>query len=1002
MKKLFILFIFFSCDLATSQTNEVRSYTIEDGLPQSQVYAIAQDSIGYLWLGTQGGGIAKFDGDDFTVYNEGNGLTSNYIESLLVLGNQLFIGTKKGLSVLTKNKFTPFISPQINALYHHEGIVYAATASGIYSYVSDEGFQKIALSEEVNTAFINDVLYDGSHFWIAANSGLYKTKSLFQRSPISILETLPFPSLAKYGDYVFAASFADGILVYDISEKQRQRVVLAQPLQIQSLAILEEQLWVCTNQGVTIIDAKSLQFQKSIGSQNGLTVSHVRESFMDRQGNVWLGTSGGGLYHYFPNEFTHFDRDTGLPGNRIYAAEATKNKIWFSVSENGLVYIDSLGIHKLPKIEGLEGVKIKTITSDANENIWAGSEGKGLLYRHTKTYDSIIVRGKNFMSMVFETVVISKTQNFVLTTKDGLPSDWIRSVLVRNDTIWVATYSSGIAKLTFDIQQKKAIIHKVFNDKDGIQELSIRDISFDANGRLWYSTLSGQIGNIKDNTVTHLGRIVKVSTPINTLLFRDNTLFLGTADSGIWYSTDVNYSKFVPLKGAKQASSKNSYQLIFDGEGNLWTGSERGVDKLVLNTKNELIDVFHYGRNDGFLGIETCLNAVTRDADGNLWFGAIYGFTKYDASKNSTEKIVVPSIAFEEVRVGYKLLDSINDLKWKGKKLQLTPEENQVSFSYRSVDLNHPNTVQYRYKLDEKKWSPWSKINQQSFPELTFGDHTFSAQSRNYRWQESTPVSFNFYIETPLFKKDWFQWLSAFILVSLILIIVIKYIKTIKKRNAETQQQLQLENHLLTLEQKALRLQMNPHFIFNVLNGIKAMGTSDTKKMNTTINSFANLLRGILNNSRKDTISLSQEIETLKNYIEVEQLMAQKSFEFSIKTEIEMDAEEILIPPMLIQPFVENAIRHGILKSNTEGKLTVRFKTDVPFLHCIVIDNGPGIYHSQQNKTTTSHQSVGLDVTRERIESLSGKGSLNIQELKENTTIVGTKVEFRIPLETDF
>jgi LytS/YehU family sensor histidine kinase len=240
--------------------------------------------------------------------------------------------------------------------------------------------------------------------------------------------------------------------------------------------------------------------------------------------------------------------------------------------------------------------------------------------------------------------------------------------------------------------------------------------------------------------------------------------------------------------------------------------------------------------------------------------------------------------------------------------------------------------------------------------------------------------------------------------IALVLVFLVtwSYLKRIKRKNKLERRGLELENHLLSLEQKALRLQMNPHFIFNVLNGIKAMGPKDPDKMNTTINSFASMLREILYNSRKEQISLEQEIKTLKNYIEVELLMAPRPFQYNIRLQTEIAPEEILIPPMLIQPFVENSIRHGILKGDKEGVLGIEFKTDEDYLYCTITDNGPGVFESQKTKTATDHQSMALTVTQERIESLSGKNALHLEEIKSDETIQGTRVSFKIPLETDY
>ncbi len=170
-----------------------------------------------------------------------------------------------------------------------------------------------------------------------------------------------------------------------------------------------------------------------------------------------------------------------------------------------------------------------------------------------------------------------------------------------------------------------------------------------------------------------------------------------------------------------------------------------------------------------------------------------------------------------------------------------------------------------------------------------------------------------------------------------------------------------------------------------------------------TINSFATLLRETLNNSRKDQIILGQEIKTIRHYITVEQLMAAKPFTFTITSNCELDPEEILVPPMLIQPFVENAIRHGILKGNKAGVLQIEFNTTEHDLHCTVIDNGIGIFKSQETKIKTDHQSMALTVTKERLTSISGENALQITEIKnDDGTIGGTNITFKIPLLTDY
>ncbi len=1010
----FLLILISNCiSHISAQNNQLRAYTLEDGLPQSQVYDIIQDQVGYLWLGTQGGGLCRFNGNDFEIWNENDGLQSNYIHSLAFVNDSLFIGTKNGLSIKTKNKFTNLESPRINKICQIANKIYLATNIGIYEYRKKQGLTKINLNAKINTSIINDIVFDGRLYWLATNKGLWKLNNLQQKA--SILErhsAYEYTAAIFHRNKVYAAAFNRGILVLNTNAKTYGNQWIRKPVRVTNISLHNDnELWFATdNDGVTIIDAIEHTVKKKINRKNGLAVSHTRKSILDRQSNIWIATSGGGFYKYFQNNFMHYDQNTGLKSNRVYAVHATKSGIWASNSEVGLVHIDSFGIHHIPQEERLSDVKIKTLTSDRRGNIWAGTEGKGILYKEVHKIDSIIrdtISNKNLRATtIIKTDTITKMvfKNHIIDTDKGLLSDWIRTIQVVGRTIWVASYSTGIAKLTYDPKKGRIISSKKFTQKSGIKDLQIRDMKQDSLGKIWYATQNGHLGYIHRNRVTHLGNVLNQTTAISTLLFHKNKLYIGTAGRGIWWSDLGKNISFKKLKGRKRPYSDNIYQMIFDEKNNLWAGSERGVDRIELNQSNDIVDIFHFGRNDGFLGIETCLNAVTKDNQGNLWFGAIYGLTKYQPTE-TTKTTIKPSIHFEDVEVAYRSVDSIQLNTWVNSDhiLKLSPNQTELSFSYKTIDLDHPNDVEYRWKLNTSEWSPWSSDNKQNLAGLAYGGHSFTAQSRNYRWEESDPISFRFFIDSPIYEKPWFQ---LTVLGGIILILGgygFSYIRRVKRKNKIVRERLQMQNHLLSLEQKALRLQMNPHFIFNALNGIKAMGTSNPIRMNTTINTFATLLRETLYNSRKDHITLGQEIQTIKHYIEIEQLMSNKPFTYDIVIDSDFDPEEILIPPMLIQPFIENAIRHGILKGNREGKLKVQFHTTEDFLHCTILDNGQGIFQSQKNKAKTDHQSMALTVTRERLESISGKDSLHIKEIiKDGNCVAGTEIMFKIPLQTDY
>lgn len=237
----------------------------------------------------------------------------------------------------------------------------------------------------------------------------------------------------------------------------------------------------------------------------------------------------------------------------------------------------------------------------------------------------------------------------------------------------------------------------------------------------------------------------------------------------------------------------------------------------------------------------------------------------------------------------------------------------------------------------------------------------------------------------------------------LILLLIIFWIKWFKTRQQSIQDKLLLKN-LLT-EQKMLRSQMNPHFIYNSLNSIQSyISSSQNTQAERYLARFAKLMRGILENSRLDFILLEKEIELLKIYMELEQLRFNNNFKFEINLTNDVESDYILIPPMLIQPFLENSIIHGF-KNKTNGLLKLNFSMNNDYLHCVVEDNGIGRKTSMEINDNNKNQSLGMEITRERLSALSEQLNVNAEfkiiDLYSNKDgkAFGTKVEIILPFQ---
>ena len=216
-----------------------------------------------------------------------------------------------------------------------------------------------------------------------------------------------------------------------------------------------------------------------------------------------------------------------------------------------------------------------------------------------------------------------------------------------------------------------------------------------------------------------------------------------------------------------------------------------------------------------------------------------------------------------------------------------------------------------------------------------------------------------------------------------------------------------MEKHLLSLEQKALQLQMNPHFIFNALNSIQSLiSQKDEKKARYQLAKFSKLMRSILENSRSQVITLEDEIQTLQDYLAIEKSSRGNTFDFKVTTLLEVDTEELMIPPMILQPFVENAIIHGVAHLTENGKIDIHFLQKNKILECSIQDNGIGREAAKEIKSQIEHQhkSAALEVTQERLDILNkdmrGLKSLEITDLKnKNGDASGTKVLVRLLVE---
>jgi two-component sensor histidine kinase len=499
-----------------------------------------------------------------------------------------------------------------------------------------------------------------------------------------------------------------------------------------------------------------------------------------------------------------------------------------------------------------------------------------------------------------------------------------------------------------------------FTTEHGLPGLEVRSLTLDEAHFLWIGGATGWVSSIDLGAETYEFRNITLEDPLPPL-----------------------------------------FTVQADKNQNLWMGTSKGVYRWKFDANRLPLVTEHFGRAEGFEGIEVCTNAVVACDNGSVWFGTVAGVS---VSNPSSEDVTLkpPVVYIDQPHLFYRsfselpLRHYINKWSEPADTLVLTMDQNHLSFSLHAINLQLPEDILYSHFLEgmEDTWSPFDENTTVSYSNLPPGTYTLRVRAcvRGQACAEARPV--NIRILAPFWQKTWFI-LCALIGGLLVLVTAFVFaVKRVKQRAKEKNERLRLERDVIDLEQKALRLQMNPHFIFNTLNSIQGLiAQQDNKTARLYLARFSRLMREILENSREDAITFEEEFETLRTYVELHK------FTLNVQVELDIDCDDELLdhplPPLLLQPFVENAILHGIVPQG-EGRISIRAAVRENQVEITIEDNGIGRAASAANKPF-SHKSAGLEVTRSRLSLLHASDN---EEFFTVSDVIphGTRVSILLPL----
>mgnify|MGYP000164370212 CR=1 FL=1 len=958
--------------------------TVQDGLAQSDIKALLCDSRGFVWAGTQGGGLSRYDGASFMNFSTRQGLPDNRVNALWEDGKgRLWIGTEKGLAFYEGTDVKVWGERKLNVKALHQdtsGQLWIGTASGLYRLTEQSVTRLPRPSRQINTIFTDK----SGHTWLGTREGLWELVDGAARQ----MEGFSMEVLAIGEDQeglLYLATEEEGLVIwngFNFTPFIGNRWIPNQ--QVRSIFHDDSgDLWLGSTKGLSLWDATGVSMQR-VALDKGQAVHAIDK---DIWGNIWLGTSrglslhGGRLFEFYPSSTSNGQQAVS------YLGALPNRKVGYAVGSRGLYELaDSSLLGNQWK--GISDITIRDIAWDSDSTAWVASWQNGLLRWEG---DSL--------------------QNF--GRESGLDVRGFKELQLDSaGTVWALGNDGGLWQIQFQQDTTVSIEAIRWGRREGISSIRLSTLHLDEQERFWIGTEdAGLLCWRKGALLYQFDRRLGMPGGELTSVVEDTSGFLwvGSKREGLArldiYADSIGIERFTYEDGLF-SSTVNSI-LCTRGQ-DLWLGSQGGVDHIQLDADRMLKSVQHYGPAEGFQGVETLPKLVQEDPDGNLYWGTVAGIVKYNANLVSNTT-VPPGIVMTGIKLFTEDLQTttfgaaIGTWNSWDTRLSFPYNQNNFTFSYLGIAQNQASKIRYQYQLVgwDPEWSSQTDNKEIAYANLTPGNYTFQVRSIQMDTGiTSDPIELAFEIKAPWWEWRAVRWGGILLLILLLLGVFWRTLRRVRIKAREAEERLRLDKQILELEQKALQLQMNPHFIFNALNSIQLLiGKQDPKTARRYLAKFSKLMRSTLENARQPKILLEEEVESLETYLAIEQFSRGDSFDYEIQVVPEEEAAEVSIPSMMIQPFVENAILHGVGPMKARGYISVHFEIQEQEVICEVKDNGVGL--SGEGSNSSGHKSLALQVTRERLALLEEKGRSfdEVFEIGSNPgEEAGTYVKIHLPL----
>ncbi len=1010
--------------------------TSEQGLSDNFVLCMMQDSQGLIWFGTRDG-LNRYDGYGFTVYrpipNDPRSLSDGGIERIIEdRRGRIWVGTQNGdLNRFDRatGTFLRFVHDPHDPSSIPGGTITSFCEQGDYIWITTAGTGTRLCKIDTRTGEI--IRYPHS-----------------PDDPGSISSSRTSWVTADRSGRVWVATDDAGLNLFDpatgrfINGRSVAAYAFAATGPISRMhADIDGTLWLWNQ-------AKVVSFNPATGRAEqgemleqyagGVQMGIIYAIHHDRQGLIWLGGSNGGtgiispgdgnVLHIRQNDYDPYS----ISSNRVYCMmEDRAGNIWLG-TDNGVSKFNRRNWqpryyqHDPLNPASISHKVVRNIIKDRHGDLWIATEIGGVNrisgttgaatrypYYPERPWDPVdqtanvlyedsagyIWAGRN-SGLARIDPRTGRFRPYLLVPPDGQTrmSYRVWSILDdRNGSLWIGTFG-GLFKLHGPSGQ----FTYYPSGAQGPASNVILSLYRDTTGDLWVGTekglsrLDSKSGiwrhyrhDSNDGSSTGSDRVWYIHKD------RDGIFWLATSGGGL-NRLDPGTGKFRHFTEQDGLANNIVCGILEDDRGRLWISTTRGISVFDRTTEK----FRNYGLQDGFYVQEFHFKSCYKDERGYFYFGGYNGVITFhpDSIGNNLHP---PDIILTSFKVfnNDRTLDMIGT---SGREIRLAYDSNFFSFGFAALDFTNSRRNQYRYRLEgfDNQWRETDGRHPRAeYTNVPPGRYTFRVQGSNSDgiWN-GKGISTTVEIEPAYWQTWWFRTLAILAAGGTVAAVVAGRIRGIRRRG-------DLERKMVEYQLKALRAQMNPHFIFNSLNSILLfMLDHDTDAAHLYLTKFSRLMRSTLEHSNSESIPLAEELEALKFYLDLEALRMDNSFTYSITMAPDILPDEVMIPPMLIQPYAENAIMHGLKRREPGGHLAIDIRLETEWILCSVTDNGIG--REQAAALSRNHQrrhrSRGMQVTRERLEIL---GSLSRQSYRlevidlndDKGTPLGTRVEIRIP-----